>query len=412
MIKINRHSIFFNITIIFLISMLFISLTFFIIIKNSENIHNNFLKRKYSRIINSVLYQIHLNGGIVTKNIRKRLLNMNIEVLDAKKSPKYNLMHMNNVCNFTMPMYKMRVYQKANHYYISLKNPMMHLLLKDNNSDVRNTKFMLITLIVIVIILLFSYISIIRKLYPLKVLQSKIKKMGEGDFDIDYQIKGKDEISVLSSEFDKAIKNLKKLKESRNIFLRNIMHELKTPITKGRFLTKLPSSSVNTEKMERVFLRLETLINEFATIEELISSEKEIIKKEYFVIDIVDNALDLLFEEGDFIDIQNSSKNKKIAANFKLFSIAIKNLIDNAIKYSKGTKAIIKITENKISFINKGEKLKYPLEKYYEPFFKESSKANQSFGLGLYIVHNILETHNLTLRYRYENNNNIFYIMI
>jgi len=362
-------------------------------------------------MIRPVLHEIKNNNGVITSEVKKRLESLNLEILNVKNIP--TIKHYDNVCTLSMPRYRIRVFQKGKHYYISVRTPYIYLLLKDNNSDIRSSKFLLISLFIITIVLFISYIYIIRKLYPLKLLQDKIKKLGEGEFDMDCKIDGKDEISNLSNEFDKSIKNLQKLKNSRNIFLRNIMHELKTPITKGRFLTKLPPSEQNREKMERVFLRLEALINEFASIEELISSQKDFEKKPYYVFDIIDNALDLLlFEEDGFVEVENLCEDKKIEVNFKLFSIAVKNLIDNAVKYSIDKKAVVKITEDRILFINRGEKLKFPLEKYFEPFFKEESQASQSFGLGLYIVHNILQIHNLKLHYIHENGLNKFYIEI
>ncbi len=80
----------------------------------------------------------------------------------------------------------------------------------------------------------------------------------------------------------KSAQKLKNIKESRNIFIRNIMHELKTPITKGKFLLQLEKSDENIEKLKMVFNRLESLINEFATIEELISQNRVLEKKELF----------------------------------------------------------------------------------------------------------------------------------
>ena len=47
------------------------------------------------------------------------------------------------------------------------------------------------------------------------------------NFSISTKIAGKDEISQVANEFDNAIKQLIQLRESRNLFLRNIMHELK-----------------------------------------------------------------------------------------------------------------------------------------------------------------------------------------
>ena len=95
-------------------------------------------------------------------------------------------------------------------------------------------------------------------------------------------------------------------------------------------------------------------------------------------------------------------ENKKIEINFKLFSIAIKNLIDNAIKYSPNKEVTIKNENQNIIFENIGKELEYPLEKYFEPFFTHEDKSKDSFGLGLYIVFNILKANNYILKYEYK----------
>lgn len=407
--KINKNSIFFNITTVFLISIFFIGITFFIVIKNSEKRHNNFLKRKYSTIVNTVLFQLHNNHGTISKRLSEKLANLNIEILSAKEIKENIHDDMDHVCNIYTPMYKMRIFKKDKKYYIFFKNPMFEMVLRDNNPNMLNTRYILIALVIITLVLFISYISIIKKLYPLKILQKKIQSLGKGKLeDIDINIKGNDEIANLAKEFDKSIDNLKVLRESRDIFLRNIMHELKTPITKGRFLTKLPQTEENRKKMEKLFLRLETLISEFATIEELISRQGKVQKSEYFAIDIIDNALDILFEDEEHITIIEKDENTKLFVNFKLFSIAVKNLLDNALKYSKDKKATVIIEKDKISFINNSQKLKYPLEKYFEPFFKTGDTNKQSFGLGLYIVHSILLNHNMKLTYEYKDSQSIF----
>ncbi len=361
-------------------------------------------------MIRPILHDIRVQDGKITDSLKKRLENFNLEIVNMKNISQIE--HLSSVYKHTFKRYRMKVFQKGEYYYISVKTPKIYLLLKDDNSDVRSSRILLLSLFAITLILLFSYLSIIRKLYPLKLLQDKTKEFGKGDFDIECKIDGKDEIATLSNEFNKSIKNLNRLKNSRNIFLRNIMHELKTPITKGRFLAKLPKDEKSAEKLDRVFLRLETLINEFASVEKFISSCEKIDKKEYFLSDIVDNALDLLFEFESSVDIENLCEEKKVIVNFKLFSIAIKNLMDNAIKYSSDGKAIVRIEENQIVFKNRGEKLKYPFQRYLEPFFKESENSKESFGLGLYITQNILQTHNLALEYIYKSGQNIFYIKI
>jgi len=258
-------------------------------------------------------------------------------------------------------------------------------------------------------IFILLYIVTIRKLKPLSTLQKEIHNLATEEFHINELIDKKDEISQLSNEFYKTAKKLQTVKESRNVFIRNIMHELKTPITKGKFLMNLPSTLENNEKMQKVFYRLEGLINEFSSVEELISTSKIIEKKRYNLTDIVDNTIDILMCEDE--EIKKNIKNIKIDVDFKLFSIAIKNLLDNGIKYSTNKNVVIYNTDNELIIENIGDKLKYPLNSYFEPFFKGNEiKSNQSFGLGLYIVKHILDANNKKLAYTYIDNINKFII--
>ncbi len=127
------------------------------------------------------------------------------------------------------------------------------------------------------------YINTLKKLLPLKELKDKVINFGDEKFDFELSnSSSKDEVTLLANEFKKSAQKLKNIKESRNIFIRNIMHELKTPITKGKFLLQLEKSDENIEKLKMVFNRLESLINEFATIEKLISQNRVLRKEELF----------------------------------------------------------------------------------------------------------------------------------
>jgi len=295
--------------------------------------------------------------------------------------------------------------------YIHIIAPDNNIMLKDKTLLSNNISTIIIVYGVIVLIFIFLYFSIIKKLKPLKYLKDKAKSFGNENFDLDISSSKNDEIAQIANEFDLSAKKLKRLKESRNIFIRNIMHELKTPITKGKFLVHLPSSDENVQSMQKVFYRLESLINEFADIEELISTKKELERKEYYLEDIIDNSIDILMCDED--EVIKEFDSIKLDVNFNLFSIAIKNLLDNGIKYSKDKKVIVKTEGKKLIFENSAKELLYPLKDYYEPFFRgDSVKSNQSFGLGLYIVKHILQAHNLKLKYERKNQINRFIIVL
>ena len=92
--------------------------------------------------------------------------------------------------------------------------------------------------------------------------------------------------------------------------------------------------------------------------------------------------------------------------------MALKNLIDNGIKYSSDSKVLIKEQENTFLIISNGLELPKPLEEYFKPFHNDTKNINHGMGLGLYIVHSILKMHQMHLEYKYINGQNTFTIFL
>ncbi len=405
----NRSSIFFTITVSFIISIVLVIISFCILMMTSYKRIDHQLVNKYQPIIKMVFKEYYINGGISQK-LKDNLESLNYKFFSKKAmidavtyNPNTKVIVQKKFKNFLL-----RVLQVNDKQFIYIKRKGKTFLIEDKSDIIQHSRvYILIVFAIILLTLILSFIVTLRKLMPLKILKDKVSTLGDENFDFDCcDTSKKDEVSMLGMEFKKTAKKLKQIKEARNIFIRNIMHELKTPITKGKFLAELERSKDNNEKLKEVFNRLEALINEFASIEELISSTKNIEKNYYFLDDIIDNAKNILMVEND--EVIGSLDNTKLEVNFKLFSIAVKNLIDNAIKYSNDKKVTIKTFNQDIIFENSGPELKYDLEKYYEPFFANEEKRQNSFGLGLYIIYNILKANKYSLSYEYKDGINIF----
>ena len=254
--------------------------------------------------------------------------------------------------------------------------------------------------------LFLFYISIFRSISPIKALEKKVKLFGEGDFGVDCSSDRKDEIGNLANSFDSSIKRLKELMDARMLFLRNAAHELKTPLTKGMIALELPDGEKKSKSLKGVFIRLNTLIGELLNIEKITSGNLKLILEEKRLIDIIFNVEALLFLEKN--TLSHNIKNERVKVDWSLYSLAIKNLVDNGIKYSKNSKVTIEIKNGYFYVINQGEKLNKPLEYYLEPFSKDNTNQ-QGFGLGLFIVNHIFKAHNSKLRYIHENGCSKFY---
>ena len=297
------------------------------------------------------------------------------------------------------------IYQ--NHHYLKVQHVDKILLLKDNDYQPYRYDIIKIIFLLVAIILLAAYVFVIRKLKPLRKLKRQIAKFAAGEIDeVQNVSSGNDEISEVAEAFYDAVSQIKSLNASRKLFLRNIMHELKTPITKGRLAAEMIEKSKNQERLVSVFIKLENLINEFAAVEQVTSNIALNNTKICRIDDIIDEALDIAMVDPGQVTI-SKLEDVNLNADFKLLAIAAKNMIDNALKYSPNKHVNITITRESIKFINEGERLSKELRHYVEPFTKGES-AQKSFGLGLYIVENIIKAHKLTLSYEYKNGLNVF----
>ena len=187
--------------------------------------------------------------------------------------------------------------------------------------------------------------------------------------------------------------------------MRNMMHELKTPITRGRIAIEMVEDGTPKETLIRAFERMNELIAELAHVERLTTQGFQPHINEAKIDNIIDESISLLLYEKKKFTIQ--TEHESLNTDPKLLILAIKNLLDNAIKYGEDDKATIITNPKSIKVISKGKSLEHPLEYYLEPFTQEE-KRNSGFGLGLYIVNNIALRLKYKLNYYHKNNFNIF----
>ena len=244
--------------------------------------------------------------------------------------------------------------------------------------------------------LISIYLLLWRNLLPLKHLYEQIKRYGEGEV-IPHTINnGKDEIALISNAFHGALEKQHKLKSSRELFLRNIMHELKTPIMKGKLIVELQEPSSNTTLLGKLFTRMEHLIIQMAQIEKMHAFHLK--RTNASLHSMIATAMEHLV-----IDSQNIKMDvidQRLYVDEELFTSALQNLIDNAVRHAIALPIEIHCDGKEICIKNSGEPLKRPVEESLQAFVTEKSKGG--LGLGLYIAQSVCELHDFNLMYDYE----------
>ncbi len=193
----------------------------------------------------------------------------------------------------------------------------------------------------------------------------------------------KDEIiSAISHEFKNPIAIISGYSET-------ILNDKDLPESmKIKFLNKIYTSG---NKMSHIIDKLRLTLK-------LEEGKQQIIHTNCSLKAISEEVLSDLKEKYKNRDILILGEDKNIKVDETLFSMALSNLIENALKYSEDD-VIIKIEPNSISVSDKGIGIdENDLRMINQKFYRVSQNGwNNSLGLGLFIVASILKLHNFEL---------------
>jgi len=400
----KRNSIFFKITLFFFLIFIIINSLIYLQFSFDYKNYQALLSEKYISVIKTVEKDIRL--GLSNKIINEKISTFNMQLAElsfndliSKNPEKIKFDSKEDIIN---------LYKYNNEVFIYFNPKPLEILLIDKSFLSKNKYFWIIVLLFIDILLVWFYYFLFKKLKPLIKLKNEINKFSEGSLEINTTIDGDDEIAQVSNEFNNAIEKIRDLNSSRKLFLRNILHELKTPITKGKLVSDTLEEGKKKDILKRAFSRLEYLLEEFVKLEELTSGQITLERKEYRVIDLLDQSLDILLIDKSQVDIYTNLTT--IYVDYELFAISLKNLIDNAMRYNTEGKPEIVISKDSLIIKNHGKPLKKPFDEYLKPFNRDYESIDKGLGLGLYITNSIIKRHGYNLYYYFNENYHIFKI--
>lgn len=249
---------------------------------------------------------------------------------------------------------------------------------------------------------------------PLKSLANSFDKVSKGHIDTDIPSEGFSETRDISANYNNLLVRLRKTEESRQEFVSNVSHELKTPITSVKVLTdSLLSQEDAPKELYKEFLRdiSDEIDRESKIISDLLSMVRlegtnADLKVEMLNINELTEAvlrrlrplaqqqnIEIMFEEIRLVLAE--------ADGVKL-SLAITNLVENAIKYNKEdgwVKVTLDADQTNFTICVADSGIGIPAEaqeRIFDRFYridKARSRSTGGTGLGLSITRKIILMH-------------------
>lgn len=219
-------------------------------------------------------------------------------------------------------------------------------------------------------------------------LEKKNKQKAKHTARLKVSNKQKDEIiSAISHEFKNPIAVITGYSET-------ILNDKDLPeAMRDKFLNKIHSNSI---KMTHIIDKLRLTLK-------LEEGKQELILTPTSIKQIVQQAAIDLEDKYKKREIIVQGEDVTLRVDETLISMAITNLIENALKYSED-EVVVEISQNSICIIDKGIGIEpLELENINRKFYRVSNNGwNNSLGLGLFIVQSILNLHNFTLNIESE----------
>ena len=222
------------------------------------------------------------------------------------------------------------------------------------------------------------------------------------------------ELTALGEELDWLRRRLVELEQEKNIFLRQMSHELKTPLASIREGTELlcdgtvgTLSTMQTEVVEilRVSgLELEQRIENLLSFSAWQQSKGQLTVREFELGSVIDTIVDnhRLEVVTKKLKIRKRLSQVMLLADPEKVRMAVDNLVSNAVKYSPvggriGISVARRAEQVVVDVMDEGPGIPSDeRERIFEPFFQgrmPTGRHIRGTGIGLSVVHECVEAH-------------------
>lgn len=279
-----------------------------------------------------------------------------------------------------------------------------------------NTLLTILFVVVTVIVGLAGWVFSKRALRPISKVMNAVEGILPQRLDTRLDIPNqKDEIGRLSTTFNKLLDRIETAFQMQKIFVANVSHELKNPLTKIR--SQLEVSMLKERSTMEYQVTIQSVLEDIQELAQLSNTLLELAKVSEDQRDLLTEIVridDLLWDcrqslsqanpayniQVDLEELPDDDTWLEIAGNSTLLKTAFLNLMDNACKFSEDQTVSVSLRASAkklvLQFSDHGKGI--PIQDQslvFQPFYRSDNTANvKGYGIGLSLVERIVKLHN------------------
>ncbi|MDY4081454.1 MAG: HAMP domain-containing sensor histidine kinase [Candidatus Metalachnospira sp.] len=306
----------------------------------------------------------------------------------------------------------------------------------ENVDAIKNQVFNMILFILAIVVALIGFLTWWFT-NPLNSTIEVIKKMADGHFDQRIPVNDflHTELAELAESSNNMAEKLDQIETSRQEFVSNVSHELKTPLSSIKVLSDsilIQDPDTVPKEMYVEFLRdinsevdrMTDIINDLLTLVRMNRQEVALNPIEVDITDMLGDIikrLEPIAENKNISLIYNRVKDVKAEVEETKLSLAISNLIENGIKYNvDGGKVEITVdSDHQNAFISVADTglgiAEEEISKIFDRFYrvdKNRDRETGGTGLGLSIARSAVLMHNGSIKVSSKENEGTTFVII
>lgn len=251
---------------------------------------------------------------------------------------------------------------------------------------------------------------------PVRRLRRAAQRLADGDLSVRVGGRGRDEVAALGRDFDIMAERLREMLESQRRLLRDVSHELRSPLARLRIALELAERSDDPAqalaRVEKEADELERLLANLLSLSRLESGQSQLERRQLQLDELLENIVaDADFEaraHGREVRLQVQQA-VSLTGDPVLLRAAIENVVRNAVRHTAENSSVevTLVAQGPavvVSVCDRGDGVpEGALEKMFEPFTRIGEARDRDsggYGLGLAITGQVVAAHSGEVRAR------------